>query len=196
MTKETDLQTTSLLPDNYKVPDKKKQFMKLQPGDNPIRILAPPLIGYVYFTEDKKPVRRPYDPDSTTLGDFTKEELETGNAKRKEDGNFEGSRHFWMLLVWDYTDNIPRMLDITQMTITKPLHDLLDNSKWGDFRKYDINILRRGTGQYDTEFTVTPEPHSDVIPEIQEFTEWANTSGLLDMNKIWTGEYPFQKYLW
>ncbi|MCB0375569.1 MAG: hypothetical protein KDD04_06590, partial [Sinomicrobium sp.] len=147
------------LPQGYALPDRSKQFMKLEPGDNPVRILSGPVVGYVFFTEDKKPVRRPYDPDSRTLGDFTREELQKMNAKKNADGSFEGSRHFWMMLVWDRKTNSPKILEITQITIIKALYNLLEDKSWGDLRKFDINIHREGTGKFDTEFSVTPKPH-------------------------------------
>ena len=55
--KMTDLQKTEtglstgggFLPPQYKTPDRGKQFMKLEPGDNEIRVLSAPLYRLHYF---------------------------------------------------------------------------------------------------------------------------------------------------
>lgn len=190
------MNATEFLPDGYLLPDKSRQFMKLEPGDNPIRILSGPLVGYVFFTEDKKPVRRPYDPDSRTLGDFTREELVKMNARKNEEGNFEGSRHFWMMLVWDRKTNSPKVLEITQITIIKSLYNLLEDKNWGDLRRFDINIRREGTGRFDTEFNVSPKPHKALNKEVLKLMDELRQNGLFDLNAIWEGKYPFAKYVW
>ncbi|MEM9686676.1 MAG: hypothetical protein AAF934_07115 [Bacteroidota bacterium] len=190
------LDSSGFLPEAYVLPDRTRQFMKIEPGDNVIRILSGPLVGYVFFTEDIKPVRRPYDPNSRTLGDFTRAELEEMNAKRNEEGEFEGSRHFWMMLVWDRKTNSPKILEVTQITIIKALYRLLEDENWGDLRKYDINIHRKGTGKFDTEFAITPKPHQPVSKGILSLIKEFRSNGLLDLKAIWKGAYPFQKYPW
>jgi len=181
----------TFLPTGYKVPDKSKQFMKLTPGDNVIRALSTPLIGWVIFTEDKKPIRRHMDE-----GEFTREDMRQLKAKKKEDGDFESAKHFWFLLVWDYNAKAPKCLEITQVSVLKPLYSLVENPKWGDPRKYDININRVGTGKNDTEFTVTPEPHSPLLQETEDAIAILEESKLLDLDAIWKGEYPFEIYNW
>lgn len=197
MTQKTELQTKNdFLPGAYQVPDKSRQFMKLEPGDNIIRILSAPLLGYVLFTDDRKPIRRQYDPENPTLGDFRREELPGLKAQKDENGNYQGSRHFWMMLVWDYKDYAPKILEITQQTIIRSLHNVIEDDDWGNPKNFDINIHRQGTGRFDTEFTVTPKPKKDVDDAITEAIIELQENNLLDLNKIWDGGYPFEKYLW
>ena len=165
--------------------------MKLTPGDNVIRVLSAPLLGFVVFTEDKKPLRKHIEE-----GDFTLEELEKAKAKRNENGEFEGSKHFWVMLVWDYSAKAPKILEITQISILKPLYALANNEKWGDLRNFDININRVGTGKNDTEFSVIPNPHETISQEIEEVIKELEEKSLLDLNAIWKGEYPFEIYNW
>lgn len=194
-TKTNGITTGNFLPKSYQLPDKSKQFMKITPGDNVIRFLSNPLTGWVVFTEEKKPVRRAYDEQSNTLGDFTREEMEEMKAKKNDKGEFEGSRHFWLGLVWDRSTNTPKILEITQITIIRKLVNLFNDSDWGDLRKYDINIHREGTGQYDTEFEVNPKPHKELTKEVIETIQKLEENNLLDLQAIWKGEYPFEKYL-
>lgn len=179
------------LPPAYQVPDKSRQFMKLTPGDNLIRVLSAPLLGFVVFTEEKKPLRRHIEE-----GDFSIVDLEEAKAKRNEDGDFEGSKHFWVMLVWDYASQAPKILEITQISVLKPLYALANDEDWGDLRDFDININRVGTGKNDTEFSVTPKPHKELLPEIQEVMKELEENGFLDLNAIWKGEYPFEIYNW
>lgn len=196
MSKENNSITKgSFLPKSYQLPDKSKQFMKIKPGDNVVRFLSNPLTGWLVFTEDKKPVRRPYDEKSNTLGDFTKAEMEEMKAKKVENGEFEGSRHFWIALVWDRNSNTPKILEITQITIIRALMNLYKDEDWGDLRQYDVNIHREGTGQFDTEFSVNPKPQKPLTENIVETIQKLEENGLLDLDAIWKGDYPFEKYL-
>ena len=181
----------SFLPDNYQVPDKAKQFMKLEVGDNPFRILSAPLLGWVFFNDENKPVRRGFDE-----GEFTIEELKVLKAKKNDKGEYEGSRHFWILLIWSYKHNAPKVLEITQISILKPLYSLINDEDWGDLRGYDININRVGAGKNDTEFTTMPKPHKPLSNEIEDLIANLEDKKLLDLNAIWKGEYPFQIYNW
>ena len=181
----------SFLPKGYQLPDKSKQFMKLAVGDNVIRMLTHPLLGFVFFNEDNKPVRRPAD-----MGDFTPHELTDLKAKKDDSGNFEGSRHFWMMLVWSRKDKAPKVLEITQISILKPLYGIINDPDWGDPRDFDINISRIGTGKNDTEFTVTPKPHKPVDDHVQGVLKKLEEHNMLDLEAIWKNEYPFLTYEW
>lgn len=182
------------LPAGYKVPDKSKQFMKLTPGDNVIRVLSAPMLGYVVFVnvDDKqKPYRRGMEE-----GDFTEFDLEELNAKKTKGGTFEGGKHFWIVLVWDYAAKAPKILEITQLSILRPLYGLTEDEDWGDIREFDVNIKREGTGKNDTSFEVIPKPHKPLSPEIEECLTTLEENNLLNLNAIWEGEYPFEIYNW
>lgn len=189
-TQEKYLSTkNSFLPKGYQVPDKSKQFMKLSPGDNVVRVLSSPMLGFVVFTEENKPVRKRFED-----GDFSKKELSDLKAKKGDDGNYEGSRHFWIMLVWDKQENAPKILEVTQISILKPLFVFTQDKEWGDLRKFDINIQRVGTGKTDTEFTVIPKPHRALSKTITKALEELSKNNLLDLEAIWDGSYPFEFY--
>ena len=192
----TKISTQSdFLPESYLLPDKSKQFMKITPGDNVVRFLSSPLTGWVFFNEDSKPQRRKYDPSINSLGDFSNEELIEAKCKRNSAGELEGSRHFWMALVWDFESDTPKILEITQITIIKSLVGLFNDADWGDLRGYNINVHRKGTGQFDTEFEVTPKPHKALPKKVTDVVEELTESALINLDAIWEGNYPFEKYL-
>lgn len=181
--------SSAFFPKNYTVPDKSKQFMKLALGDNEIRILSSPMLGYVLFSTENKPIRKQFH-----LGDFTKSEMIEFKAKKNEDGSYEGSRHFWIMLVWDFQENIPRILEITQTGILKSLFSYTEMEKWGDLRKFNVIINRVGSGKTDTEYAVTPNPHEELNPAIVAEINTLVETGMLDLEAIWRGEYPFENY--
>jgi len=193
---ETGLAKGDFLEKGYQLPDKSKQFLKIDQGDNVIRFLSNPLTGWVFFNEDKKPVRRAYDSTIPTLGDFSKDELSEMKAKKGDNGEFEGSRHFWIALVWDRATASPKVLEVTQITVIKPLFAYFNDADWGDLRDYDININKQGSGQYSTEYTVSPKPKKALTKNVIACIEELEANGLLDLSAIWKGEYPFEKYLY
>lgn len=177
-------------PVGYKVPDKKKQFMKFKQGENPYRILSAPLLGWMFFDKNNKPIVRQFSE-----GQYTENELIELDAKPDEDGSYS-SRHFWALLVWDYSSNSPKILNITQLSIQLELRILDKSDKWGDLRKYDLVTTREGTGKNDTKYNTMPEPPTELIPEIQQCLKELEENNLLDLNAIWAGKYPFKIYNW
>lgn len=178
----------NFLPINYKVPDKSRQFKKLTPGDNRMRILSEPLLGWIFFNKSNKPVRRPFSE-----GEFTIQELQELNCKA-DDENRLTCKHFWLMLIWDYEEEIPRIIDLTQISIIKPLYALIDNEKWGDLRNFDVNINRVGTNKNDTVFTVLPDPHSNIPENAENTISDLKEKGLYDLSNIWSGGYPFEIY--
>jgi hypothetical protein len=66
---------------------------------------------------------------------------------------------------------------------------LIDNSKWGNPKGYDITITRKGTTMNDTEYSVMPNPHSEVSEEIKSGFEKLN----VNLEALFTGDNPFQK---
>lgn len=186
----------SFLPENYTLPDKSKQFMKIEQGDNVVRFLSSPIAGWVFFDENNKPVRRKYDPSIPTLGDYSKEELKELKAKKGDNGDFEGSRHFWIALVWCRKSKAPKILEITQVQILNPILALNKDEDWGNPINYDININRTGTGKTDTTYTVTPKPHKEFDDDINMVLLELEENNLLNLDSIWDGGYPFEKYLY
>lgn len=181
---------SNFLPQGYKVPDKSRQFLKLKQGENKIRFLSTPLLGSVIFDEEKKPHRKDF-----RLGEFTPDELADIKPKiDAETGSPETPKHFWIALVWDYSENAPKILEITQITILKVLFMLTQDEDWGDLRNFDIVINKSGSSKLDTEYAVVQKPHKELSKEIQNVVEELESKQLLNLEAIWKGEYPFLNY--
>jgi hypothetical protein len=149
--------------------------MKLKAGPNKFRILSAPILGFEYWTEDRKPVRArelwkviPLDADISG---------ERGWAPK----------HFWAFVVWNFEDKAIQILELTQATIQRQLTELIHNEDWGDPRQYTITVTRKGE-KLDTEYSVVPSPAKPTPPEIIE----AYKEKKIDLDALFDGGDPFK----
>jgi len=133
----------SFLPDNYQAPRSSNYYMKLVEGENRIRIMSRPVLGWedwkdnkpVRFTMDKKPAK-PFDPKKPV-------------------------KHFWAFVVFNQNEEQIQILHVTQASIRKSIEALCKDTDWGDPYAYDLKIMKTGEG-VDTEYAVNPVPHKPV----------------------------------
>ena len=170
---------TGFLPENYEAPQGNAGYMKLQDGENRIRILSKPIIGWLDW-KDKKPFR-------FRLKERPEKPLEKGPIK-----------HFWAFLVWNYASQNVQIMEITQATIQKHIQDLSKDDEWGAPFFYDLKITRKGK-DLDTEYSVTPSPKKDLTDDIKKaaLEKPANLEALYDGADPWMvtdkyTEYAFQ----
>jgi len=136
---------SGLLEATYSVPSNgESSFMKLVKGENRFRVLGKPVMGYLYWQDDRTPVRIK-----------TAAEAPAG----------EKPKHFWQIPVW--SSDAVKILDITQATIQKQLAELDRSREWGNLLEYDVVVNRNGDGM-DTTYMVTPCPKVPVTNDIQD----------------------------
>jgi len=137
----------NFLPPNYEAPKTEGNYFKFKEGDNRFRVLSSAIVGYEYWTLDKKPIR-------------SKEMWEEipANAKRNENGSFQ--KFFWAFIVWNYDAEKVQIMEVTQKTIQEGIEALVLNKKWGDPKKYDLVIKAEGE-KLERTYQVIPEPHSE-----------------------------------
>lgn len=155
------------LPDNYEAPSGNAAYMKLQDGENKVRILSKPIIGWLDW-KDKKPFR-------FKMANKPDKPMEKGPIK-----------HFWAFLVWNYDDQSIQILEITQQTIQKAIQDYSKNDEWGAPFFYDLKIIRKGK-DLDTEYSIMPSPKKDLSEEIKKaaLEKPANLEALYDGADPW-----------
>ena len=138
----------NFLPSNYEAPSNSNGYMKIQRGENRIRILSAPILGWEDWTNDKKPVRfrLEYKPLTSIHPD-------------------RPIRHFWAFIVWNYAVSAIQILQVTQAGIRRNLEDLSKNSEWGAPYHYDVKITREGE-EMKTKYTVMPCPKKPVTSDI------------------------------
>jgi len=161
---------SSFLDKDYEIPEKPGKYMKLKDGENRFRILSKtPLLGYLDWTKDKKPIRFPMDAPPETSIDPSRP-----------------VKHFWAMIVWNYNVGMIQILEVTQTSIQKKLMGLATDIDWGDPREYDIKITRSGSGM-DTEYDVKP---GRTVPIATEIMQHARATKV-DIDELLTGGDPF-----
>jgi hypothetical protein len=136
------------LPDDYEPPKNNTNYFKIQDGDNKLRILSKPILGWQDWGADNKPIR--YKMDNKPL--------KPRDVKKP-------IQHFWSFIVWDYSDNKIKIMHITQQTIRNMILNLTKNDEWGNPSFYDITINKKGS-QQKTEYTVAPSPKKPLSIEM------------------------------
>jgi len=157
----------SFLPENYETPQGGGSYMKLQQGDNKLRILSKPIIGWLDW-KDKVPHR------------FTMK------AKPEKPLGEQAIKHFWAMIVFDYADQSVKILEITQSTIQKAIEDLAKNEDWGSPHEYDIKITKKGQDK-QTEYSVMPSPKKPLSEEIKK----AATDKPINLEALYKNGDPF-----
>lgn len=149
-TKGAIMATHAFLPEDYEPPVTSGNYMKIQTGENKIRILSAPVLGWEDWTLDKKPVRFAYDQKPSKPIDPTRP-----------------IKHFWAMIVWNYKEERIQIMHITQSTIRSAIASLSENEDWGAPFFYDIKITKKGE-KVDTEYSVIPSPKKMVAESIRQ----------------------------
>ncbi len=125
-------------------------YAKLLDGENRFRILSAPIAGWEYWV-DKKPVRSHIDNCPAI------------NVADKKDA----PKRFVAMIVWDYRTSSVSILELTQVTIIRPITSFERDPDWGPAFFYDIKIHKSGTSK-DTEYMVSPCPKKPLPKEVEE----------------------------
>ena len=162
----------SFLPKNYERKSSGGGFLKLEAGDNRVRVLSEPVIGMELWVGGN-PVRKPFGVE------FIKEELANADINTF-DGTKRKPTEFWGVVVWDYKSQSATQYNFTQRGIIDGLLDLLEDADWGDVREYDINI-KKVTGER-TKYSVSPVPPKPLSDEIKKAYE----ESTIDLSKLFS----------
>jgi hypothetical protein len=160
----------SFLPNGYKPQESESsnKYMKLKNGDNLVRILSAPIIGFIGW-RDKQPHR----------------------AKKIEDliGEFDNKpKEFWAVVCYSYDNQTICIWEITQKTILKAITNLANEKAWGSPLKYDLKVIRTGE-DLQTEYQVSPYPHRETPDKVKS----ALNSVKINLNALFNNENPFEE---
>lgn len=161
------------LPATYEKPATQGKYFKLQAGDNKIRILSKPILGWLDWTEgadgSRKPVR-------------TMEKPERSIDPKKP------VKHFWAFVIWDYKEKSLKVMEITQATIQDAIYTLHNSEDWGDPTQFDININKTGE-KMETKYAVVPLPPKPLDHTIASEYLTAN----IKLEKLFDNGDPFEQ---
>jgi hypothetical protein len=169
----------------FNEPIKYGDYLKIEEGDNLVRILTPAIIGIEWWTEEldkesgkikKKPNRLPLD---LALSDCPVIDWSYFNA----------------CYVWNYKAQKVQILSTTKRGIINGIKNLINKPKWGDVMDYDINItktLKTPNDPKSAEYSVTPEPKTMLEDEV--LTKWQQTNQCYEyLTLLYQGLDPFEK---
>lgn len=137
----------NFIPEDYTEPSQQNNYLKLESGENRLRILSKPIFGYEDWI-DKKPVRyqmneKPESPHDESVP----------------------VKHFWAMVVWNYKEKEIQLWHVTQVSVRKRLLELYQDRDWGTPTEYDIKIMKTGE-KMETKYSILPVSHKKVDPAI------------------------------
>lgn len=164
------------LPEGTEIPKENSKYMKPIEGTVKFRVVGPAIVGYEYWTDQKKPVRLKNNPTEKPK-----------DVRMNDDGSWT-CKYFWAFPVIDRNDlgGVIKIMEITQKGILKDLEAYLKNEDWGDITGYDISII--GTGKnMDREYRTVASPHKPLTPEEKKTIE----SNPVNLEALFVGGDPF-----
>ena len=96
---------------------------------------------------------------------------------------------FVKAVVWDYDEEMFRILTITQKGLLGDLKKYYTDEDWGDPRNYNVKIGREEAKPY-TKYTFTPSSKSKVSQEIQD--KWNSFGSKINLNAIYDNNNPYE----
>lgn len=142
-------------------------YMKLDAGENKVRIISKPVIGWVEWI-DKKPNRTQIDDEP--------EATDAENPPKK----------FFTVVAIDRADGLVKIMELTQQSVIKAIKALSGNPDWGAPFAYDITIKKSGEG-LKTKYAVTPSPKKKLEKEMVKLAQ----SKPCNLEKVFENEDPW-----
>ncbi len=165
----------------YEAPSGDSRYMKLQDGENRIRVLGPAFEGAELWVNGK-PLRR------KTTDDFTPQELRDADINKMTNAK-STPKPILAFPVYNYEEGLVQILQISQVTILRELQKLFVDEDWGDPQEYALVINRGKTGQR-VSYTVTPKPKQALKAEVEEAWKAIQNEGF-NIDNLLTGANPF-----
>jgi hypothetical protein len=163
---EQKAKTMSLFRDGFKLEKKASDsYMKLQKGDNKVRILSAFIDGWEEWDENRKPIRYHDKPESPR----------------------EGCKQFVACIVWNYNEGKIQIMQLTQATIIRAIDKLSEDEDWGPVFFYDIKITRSGDDKL-TKYDINPSPKKPLPPHVEK----AFRDKPINLEALFTGDDPFE----
>ena len=148
----------------------KSDFMRLEEGENTIRVMGNPVQFYIHWvvTPDgsRRKVNSPVDHPEL--------------VRRLEDSGFRRQAR-WLIKVLDRTDDEFRILEVGPQ-IYNGVKALYNNSRWGKVTAYDVTVFKGPKGSQPL-YNVTPNPKeplsSDFKSTFVDFNDRVNVEKLI-----------------
>lgn len=142
----------------------KSDFMKLEEGENTVRVMGNPIQFYIHWAENGKSKKK-----------FNSPTTNPGLVRRLEDSGFKKQAR-WFVKVLDRKSESYKLLEIGPQVLNS-ITQLTKNKRWGKVTNYDLTITRAPKGTQPL-YSVTPNPQEAIPDEIkskyQDFNDRVN----------------------
>ncbi len=165
------------LPDDYEVPKGESDYVKLEEGENRMRILSKAMVGWSYWNLQNKPIR---------IAGVEKPNIDKSLIQTDTYG-FQNLHHFWAFVVFSYKSNSIKVFELTQPSIQKRIKELALSPDWGSPFGYDI-IINRFKESGKTKYSTTPVPPKPVLDIVKS----AYKAKPCNLNALLVGGNPFE----
>ncbi len=149
----------------------KSNFMRLEEGENLVRVMGNPVQFYIHWVVTPDGSRRKVNSpvDSPEL------------IRRLEDSGFKRQAR-WLVKVLDRTDDEFRVLEVGPQ-IYNGIKSLYNNSRWGKVTQYDLSINKGPKGTQPL-YGVTPNPKEALSSDFK--TKFVEFNDRVDVDKVIT----------
>ena len=133
----------------------KSDFMRLEDGENLVRVMGNPVQFYVHWvtTPDggKRKINSPVDTPEL--------------VRRLEDVGFRRQAR-WLIKVLDRTDDEFRILEVGPQ-IYNGIKALYNNARWGKVTAYDVSVNKGPKGSQPL-YSITPNPKEPLASDMKD----------------------------
>lgn len=149
----------------------KSNFMRLEEGENLVRVMGNPVQFYIHWVVTPDGSRRKVNSpvDSPEL------------VRRLEDSGFKRQAR-WLVKVLDRSDDEFRVLEVGPQ-IYNGIKSLYNNSRWGKVTQYDLSINKGPKGTQPL-YGVTPNPKEPLSGDFK--TKFVDFNDRVDVDKVIT----------
>lgn len=148
----------------------KSDFMRLEEGENTVRVMGNPVQFYIHWVVTPDGARRKVN---SPVGS-------PDLVRRLEDSGFKRQPR-WLIKVLDRNDDTFRLLEVGPQ-IYNAIKALYNNSRWGKVTAYDVTINKGPKGTQPL-YSVTPNPKealsADFKSRFMEFNDRVNMEKLI-----------------
>jgi len=174
----------SFLPQDYKMPKTRSNYMKFEEGENRFRIMSSPIVGYEWWVNEGGEVRQKGDKPQS--GDKPVRIRMKDKMPVDAAGNY---KHFWAMVVYNHKEDQIQILQINQSSIQSSIENIVKDEDWGDpkgNKGYDLVVTRSGEG-LDTTYSVVPKPRKELSEDIID--KYKSTK--INLDALYDGDDPF-----
>lgn len=164
------------LPQDFESPQAPGQYVKLKDWESiKLRILSDPIFFWEFWSEDKHPIRIPFEQDMI---------LQTPKEAQKD----KPWKFVWAMIVYNYNLSKVQIWSPSQSTFKNALETWAKDPDFGDPKNYDLKISRKGT-MMDTEYSINALMKAENMLDMD--FDIVGEAATIKLTNLLTNENPF-----